>query len=165
MKRNSLVATVLAFVMALAVTIPSSAQESATSKPERHPEIRKALAALQIAAISLEDASHDFCGYREAALDATNNAVSQLGMAIECDPHAKAAAFSRAGFDSEWMGASSKSGEHHPEIRKALAALHLAANALEDASHDFCGHREDALTAVDNAITELGLAISCDSHS
>ena len=54
--------------------------------------------------------------------------------------------------------------ERHPEIRKAIAALEVAAAALEDGSHDFCGHREDALTAVNFAIDELQAAIACDRH-
>jgi len=43
----------------------------------------------------------------------------------------------------------------HPEIQRALDALHVARTHLHDAAHDFGGHREEALRAVDEAIRQL----------
>jgi hypothetical protein len=171
MKRTVVFATVVVVLMALAGTIPGSAlrgQQPPTKKKERHPEIRKAIAACHLAASDLEDASHDFCGHRETALDATDAAINQLNLAIACDsgvpnpamitvPHTSSATSDEA--------PEAKKPERHPEIRKAIAALEVAASALEDASHDFCGHREDALTAVNFAIDQLQAAIACDAQS
>jgi hypothetical protein len=168
MKRTVVFATLVVVLMTVAGTKPGSAlggQQPPTKKRERHPEIRKALAACQLAASDLEDASHDFCGHRETALDATDAAINQLNLALACDstvtnptmitvPHA-------ASMTGEVAPEATKR-ERHPDIRKAIAALEVAAAALEDASHDFCGHREDALTAVNFAIDQLQAAIACD---
>ena len=46
-------------------------------------------------------------------------------------------------------------GEHHPHISAALKELRETRHELKEAKHDFEGHREDALKAVDAAITQL----------
>src|SRR5690242_2211141 len=85
MKRLTTIMVVVLSLMAFGSEQNSRAQLPSAAKPERHPLIRKALAALHNAAGDLEDASKDFCGHREAALDAVNNAIDQLGLAIACD--------------------------------------------------------------------------------
>ena len=168
MKRFTILVVVVSLV-ALASVETSRAQSdiSPAAKPERHPLIRKALAALQNAAADLEDASKDFCGHREAALDATNNAIDQLGLAIACDRSSAQSvsiieSVAQSVAQSQTDVRASGKRERHPLIRKALAALQNAAIDLEDASRDFCGHREAALDAVNRAIDQLGLAIACD---
>lgn len=52
--------------------------------------------------------------------------------------------------------------ERHPEIRKAIAALERAKTDLKRASHDFGGHRAEALEACDRAIAQLKLALQYD---
>lgn len=47
----------------------------------------------------------------------------------------------------------------HPEIERALGALHDAREHLEHASHDFGGHRVDALHAIDEADRQLRLCM------
>jgi hypothetical protein len=54
--------------------------------------------------------------------------------------------------------------EPHPEIRKAIAALERAKRDLQHASHDFGGHRADALAACDRAIEQLKLALQYDKR-
>ena len=54
--------------------------------------------------------------------------------------------------------------ERHPEIRKAIAALERAKTDMQHASHDFGGHRADALAACDKAIQELKLALQYDKR-
>jgi hypothetical protein len=54
--------------------------------------------------------------------------------------------------------------ERHPEIRKAIAALKRAKYDLQHASHDFGGHRADALAATDKAIEQLELALQFDKQ-
>jgi len=53
--------------------------------PERHPEIRKAITALESAKVDLKRAAHDFGGHREAALDACDKAIAQLRLALQYD--------------------------------------------------------------------------------
>ena len=53
--------------------------------------------------------------------------------------------------------------EAHPEIRAAIRSLERAKAALEHASHDFGGHRADALRSVDESIKQLRLAMQYDT--
>src|SRR5262249_27304767 len=52
---------------------------------EQHPVIHRAIRALEAAKAYIEGATHDFCGHRVAALDESNLALNQLGLAIICD--------------------------------------------------------------------------------
>ena len=58
--------------------------------------------------------------------------------------------------------AHKKGGERHPKIRQAIKALEAAKEDLEDASHDFGGHRVEALEAVNNALKQLHEALEAD---
>jgi hypothetical protein len=53
--------------------------------PGRHPEIHRAIAALEKARFHLKNAAHDFGGHREAALAATDEAIKQLKIALQYD--------------------------------------------------------------------------------
>jgi hypothetical protein len=68
---------------------PAAAQQAAPLKRaaarERHPEIRKAIDALERAKTDLKRANHDFGGHREAALDACDKAIVQLRLALQYD--------------------------------------------------------------------------------
>lgn len=52
--------------------------------------------------------------------------------------------------------------EHHPAIHRALHELRDARRELKEAKHDFGGHREDALRAVDAAIEQLDVCLKHD---
>jgi hypothetical protein len=49
-----------------------------------------------------------------------------------------------------------------PNIHAAWDALKSAKTELNDARHDFCGHRRDALEAINRALGELRAAEECD---
>ena len=53
-------------------------------------------------------------------------------------------------------------GERHPTIHRAINALEEAKAYIESAAHDYCGHRVEALEAVNRTLTELKLALDCD---
>jgi hypothetical protein len=82
--------------MALALGAPAIAQQA--QKPagrmakmdqddrnERHPEIRQAIRALERAKAHLQAAAHDFGGHRAEALEACDNAIKQLKLALQYD--------------------------------------------------------------------------------
>jgi len=73
----------LAAAFALPVTMISRAQ--AEPRREHHPEIHKAIAALEAAKHYMERADHDFHGHRVEALRATDEAIHQLRLAVESD--------------------------------------------------------------------------------
>ena len=52
--------------------------------------------------------------------------------------------------------------EPHPEIREALGALRRARMHMQEAAHDFGGHRVEALKATDEAIRQLEICLKFD---
>jgi hypothetical protein len=70
-----------------AVTAASVAEPAATPAPDpqRHPEIRQALAALRTARAHIHDAAHDYNGHREEALRAVDSAIHQLEVCMQYD--------------------------------------------------------------------------------
>ena len=57
------------------------------------------------------------------------------------------------------QGAGAKGKGGHPRIHAAIKALEAAKAELVAAPHDFGGHRADAVKAVDNAVSQLNLAL------
>jgi hypothetical protein len=54
--------------------------------------------------------------------------------------------------------------EPHPNINAAISALEAARADLQDAAHDYCGHRVEALEATNGALNQLGAAIACEER-
>jgi hypothetical protein len=52
--------------------------------------------------------------------------------------------------------------EHHPEIMRAIRKLRGAKRDLQNAAHDFGGHKQKAIMAIDAALAELHSALSYD---
>lgn len=52
--------------------------------------------------------------------------------------------------------------EQHPRIRRAIRELEAAKKELQEAPHDFGGHRADAVQAVDRALEQLRIALQYD---
>ncbi len=52
--------------------------------------------------------------------------------------------------------------ERHPHIRAAIRELEQAKRELQEAAHDFGGHRAEALKACDEAINQLRQALQYD---
>lgn len=52
---------------------------------ERHPEIRRAIAALERARDYMQHAAHDFGGHRAEALEDCDRAIRQLRLALQFD--------------------------------------------------------------------------------
>jgi len=50
----------------------------------------------------------------------------------------------------------------HPEIRAAIHALENAKRHLQDAAHDFGGHKAEAMRATDEAIQQLQICMQYD---
>lgn len=52
--------------------------------------------------------------------------------------------------------------ERHPAIRAAIRSLQAAKSEMQNAAHDFGGHRVAALAECDKAIAELQAALQYD---
>jgi hypothetical protein len=59
-----------------------------------------------------------------------------------------------------WTLSAQNERAMHPRIAAAIAALKDARAYMNEAPHDFGGHKEDALKACDNAIHQLNLALA-----
>jgi len=51
----------------------------------------------------------------------------------------------------------------HPEIRAAINSLERAKTHLQEANHDFGGHRVDAIKAIDEAERQLNICMRYDN--
>ena len=127
---------------------------------ERHPLIRRAISALQSARTDLQNAAHDYCGHRVEALEAINAGLDQLQQALACDSRDDDS--TAAEIEVRAKPGAVRGGERHPNIDKAIGALGAAEGDLQNAAHDYCGHRVAALGAVQTALAQLRLAIECD---
>ena len=71
------------------VTVPPrpvpSQTTAARQRREAHPEIRKAIAALERAKSDMQHANHDFGGHRVNAIAACDRAIEQLRLALQYD--------------------------------------------------------------------------------
>ena len=132
---------------------------SGSEARERHPVIHRAIRALEAAKGYMEAAPHDFCGHRMAALAESNLALNQLGLAIICD---KRRDRTSNGAITIPASAAAPVQERHPLLRQAISSLEAARRDLSNASHNYCGHRVEALESVNRAVTELKLALDCD---
>jgi multidrug resistance efflux pump len=71
--------------------------------------------------------------------------------------------FSQAPQTHSGQSVNTTAGEPHPLIHRAIAALETAKAELQDAAHDYCGHKADAIGSIDAALSELHAAIACDN--
>jgi len=158
--RRLTLALVASFALSTSLLMPARSEAGG----EAHPLIRRAVAALQAARTDLQNAAHDYCGHRVEALESTNNALSQLQQALQCA--SRKGSSSEAGIETEpkteTEPAGAAAGERHPNINRAISALGAAEGDLQNAAHDYCGHRLEALNSIQNALSQLKLAIECD---
>jgi len=68
-----------------ALAIVSTPRSAMTAPPPpEHPHIRAAVEELREARRELQTAARDFCGHRAEAVEATNAALKQLQLALDC---------------------------------------------------------------------------------
>ena len=58
--------------------------------------------------------------------------------------------------------AAAPAPEPHPEIREAIVSLRRARMHMNEAAHDFGGHKVDAIRATDAAIRQLEICLKFD---
>lgn len=64
---------------------PRPMRRDRDDRRERHPELRRALSALESARTDLQRGSHDFGGHRVKALAATQRAIAEIHQALQYD--------------------------------------------------------------------------------
>jgi hypothetical protein len=143
----------IALFASCAVLTATSLLAYAADEP-KHPHMHHALYELEKARVELKEAAHDFGGHREKALKAVDEAITQMGKALE-------------GAGDKYVAREPdkdvyKKYEFHPHIHHALHELREAHKELKEAKHDFGGHREKTLKDVNHAITQLEEALKFD---
>ena len=127
---------------------------SAQNERALHPRIARAIEKLRDARAYLEEAPHDFGGYKAEAIQATDDAINALNLALAY----------RAGADNANPSLPDlpvpDDRAMHPRIATAIAALKDANAYLEAAADDFGGYKAGAIRATDNAMRELNLALA-----
>src|SRR5438876_4729126 len=95
----------------------------------------------------LKSAGHNFSGHKEKALEALDAAIVQTERALEAagDPF-KGYVPAKGIYERD---------KNHPHLRHALVALREARTEMKEASHNFGGHREKAILALDAAIRQV----------
>ena len=126
-----------------------------------HPMIREAQQALQQARNDLQQAASQFAGHREKALEYVNQAMQELNQALQFaaqqgTPNPYEA--SNQGYVQP-MTSSVNNNTSFPRMTDAQRALEQARNALQQASNQFGGHRQNALQDIDQALQEINLGI------
>jgi L-lactate utilization protein LutB len=118
---------------------------------EEHARLHAALYEMRHARTELKDAKHDFGGHREKAVEALDEAISQIDRAL------KSVGDNIKGSDP---GKNTyKAYPNHPHIRHALHEAREARAELTSAAHDYKGHREKAVEALDRVIDQLEKAL------
>jgi hypothetical protein len=67
------------------IAVGVTAVASMAEAQEKHPEIRRAIRALERARDYMQHAAHDFGGHRVAALQDCDRAIQQLRLALQFD--------------------------------------------------------------------------------
>jgi hypothetical protein len=144
MTRSLVVTTLFAGLSLLA---PCVSRASA----EEHPRLHAALYEMRHARTELKEAKHDFGGHRAKAVEALDEAITQIEKAL------KAVGDDYKGKDP---GKEVYKGyANFPHIRHALVEAKEARAELKAAAHDYKGHREKAVEALDAVVDQLGKAI------
>jgi hypothetical protein len=139
-----------------AVTLFGLTSLHASAQVPLHPHhhLHHALWELRDARKELKNAAHDFGGHRVKALAAVDAAIKQLDIALKNAGDNIKGAPTRGDLQEEY-----KKYKHHPHLHHALHELRHAAKQLEEAKHDFGGHRAAALRDVNHAIRQLELCL------
>jgi hypothetical protein len=116
-----------------------------------HPRLHVALYELRHARTELKEARHDFGGHRAEALEALDGAITQIERAL------RAVGDNVKGIEPR-KDVYKRYG-NHPHIRQALVEAREARTELKEASHDYKGHREKAVRALDEVIDQLDTAL------
>jgi hypothetical protein len=118
---------------------------------QEHPRLHAALYEMRQARTELREARHNFGGHRAQALAALDEAITQVDRALR----AVGDNFQgRAPARDTYRGYA-----NCPHIRHALAQAREARSELRNAAHNYKGHREQAVRALDAVIAQLDKAL------
>jgi hypothetical protein len=110
-----------------------------------HPKLQAAFDALTEAEDYLKESKDNFHDHKEEAMHAIHVAKDKIALCVADEKS--------AGVDDNRPIKLEE--EHHPKLHAAVKRLKEAREYLMEAKHDFRGHREEAVKAVDEAIHHI----------
>jgi len=124
--------------------------------PKKHPHLHlhHALWELRDARKELKETKFDFGAHKEKALQAVNDAIKQLDLALLYKGDNIKGVPTRGDLKEEY-----KKYKHHPHLHHALVELKHAHKQLKEAKHTFGGHRENAVRDVNIAINQIEILL------
>jgi hypothetical protein len=143
-------------LMASSLTLFGLAAFYVAAQEPKHPHhhLHHALWELRDARKEVAEAKHDFGGHREKALIAINDAIKQLDLVLLYKGDNIKGVPTRGDLREEY-----KKYKHHPHLHHALHELRHAHKQLEEAKHDFNGHRKAALRDIHIAIGQIEILL------
>jgi hypothetical protein len=142
------------FVLSL---LPSVADAKPKREPQRvsNAQLREAIHVLQATKKTLEGADHDYGGHRVDAIKAINAAEHQLRLALGSQHKGKKPGKpgGKGGKGNEPQNISNL------QLAEAIPVLQRTIGLLEQANHDYGGHREQAIKDIHVAIRQLKRAL------
>ena len=129
---------------------------AAAAAPHAHPHhhLHHALWELRDAHKEITEAKHDFGGHRQKALAAVDDAIKQIDLALKNAGDNTKGAPTRGDLKAEY-----RKYKHNPHMHHALVECKHAHRQLQEAKHDFGGHRTAAIRDVNHAITQIELCL------
>jgi hypothetical protein len=150
----------LTCLTASAAPPPKKVKREVKREPQQvsNAQLHEALSVLQATKKTLEGADHDYGGHRVAAIKAIGAAQHQLHLALGTPTKPK----KTGGKPAKGVG---KGGEPEPQnisnmqLADAIPILQKTKVFLEQANHDYHGHRAAAVRDVGAAVQQLKVAL------
>jgi hypothetical protein len=133
-------------MLAPAVVVLGLLAPGGAAAEPKHPHIHRALFEMREAHRELKEANHNFGGHRDEALEALDVGIKQLEKALELSGDAYKGFVPPKGLYDDY--------KNHPHLRHSLVEMREALKELKEAAHNFGGHRERAVGALEVAIKE-----------
>jgi hypothetical protein len=151
------------------LSLPGSAgavpRKARLLEPQRvsNAQLHEALRVLQATKNTLEGANHDYGGHRVHAIKAIGAAQHQLKQALASQTTHKKTGGKTAGKAGNSAKGGGKGGEpqsiSNMQLADAIPILQQTQKFLEQANHDYGGHRATAIRDLDVAVQHLTKAL------
>jgi hypothetical protein len=145
-----------ALALAAAFTVADSGPAYAQKKnpPTPDAQLTQALQTLHNTRVILENADHDYGGHRAAAVKAIGAAHHQLRLALGIKAAPKTAKTPKTTTPN-----SEPQAQSDMQLAQAIPVLKQTITTMNSATHDYKGHRADAVRDLNEAIVQLDAAL------
>jgi hypothetical protein len=121
--------------------------------------LHQAIQVLRSAKLTLEKADHDYDGHRAAAVREINASVRQLRLALEHGPRRRTALVGKQTGQGKGARQREPQAVSDQQLADAIPALRRTITVLQNANHDYGGHRANAVRDLHAAVRQLEAAL------